>query len=124
MLIVKKVEYGKLHCDRKWKSIYFQSNKFSFIINLANSLFQFKCILCKIVCYCRYPIVVICKSNDSDFILCIFLLCVCVLSIVLSLLLYLSLLFLVSDLSDLVEIIHKVVKLMDNLQSRGALRVS
>ncbi|KAG5098147.1 hypothetical protein JHK82_048001 [Glycine max] len=28
------------------------------------------------------------------------------------------------DLSDLVEIIHKVVKLMDNLQSRGALRVS
>ncbi|KAK7279867.1 hypothetical protein RJT34_24926 [Clitoria ternatea] len=29
-----------------------------------------------------------------------------------------------SDLADLVEIIHKVVKLMDNLQSRGALRVS
>ncbi|MED6175532.1 hypothetical protein PIB30_079280 [Stylosanthes scabra] len=28
------------------------------------------------------------------------------------------------DLADLVEIIHKVVKLMDNLQSRGALRVS
>ncbi|TKY51371.1 timeless-like protein [Spatholobus suberectus] len=27
-----------------------------------------------------------------------------------------------SDLADLVEIIHKVVKLMDNLQSRGALR--
>ncbi|CAJ1976983.1 unnamed protein product [Sphenostylis stenocarpa] len=29
-----------------------------------------------------------------------------------------------SDLADLVEIIHKVVKLMDNLQSRGTLRVS
>ncbi|MED6194411.1 hypothetical protein PIB30_028297 [Stylosanthes scabra] len=29
-----------------------------------------------------------------------------------------------SDLADLVEIIHKVLKLMDNLQSRGALRVS
>ncbi|KAL2995430.1 hypothetical protein AAZX31_10G215800 [Glycine max] len=29
-----------------------------------------------------------------------------------------------SNLSDLVEIIHKVVRLMDNLQSRGALRVS
>jgi len=29
-----------------------------------------------------------------------------------------------SDLADLVEIIHKVVKLMDSLQSRGTLRVS
>ena len=32
--------------------------------------------------------------------------------------------FLVSDLSDLVEMIHLIVRLMENLQARGTLRVS
>jgi hypothetical protein len=32
-------------------------------------------------------------------------------------------LFLLSDLADLVEIIHKIVQLMENLQERGTLRV-
>lgn len=68
---------------------------------------------------------IIYESNDSSDFTRIFVVCVCLCIIHFTVLP--AILMIVrsrSDLADLVEIIHKVVKLMDHLQSRGTLRVS
>lgn len=78
--------------------------------------------MCKIVCYGRHPIVIIRESNDNSDFMHVFVVSLCIVRGSFFASIFMN--YVSSDLADLVEIIHKVVKLMDSLQSRGTLRVS